>query len=188
VYGPHDNFSLSDGHVIPGLLHRCLLAKRNGTPFVVAGSGAPRRQFMYALRHMRFQAHTTSSRARSLPAVVPISYAGDLARLVLEALRRYSSPTPLILAPDEADEVSIADVACAIGTSLRFGSAPTFDAAQPDGQLRKTACNGRLRATLLAEEGKGKEKGRFDFRFTPLAEGLAATAAWFEANYETARK
>jgi GDP-L-fucose synthase len=119
---------------------------------------------------------------------VPISYAGDLARLVLEALRRYSSPTPLILAPDAEDEVSIADVARAIGTSLRFVGAPTFDAAQPDGQLRKTACNGRLRATLLAEDEKEKGKGRFDFRFTPLAEGLAATAAWFEANYETARK
>jgi hypothetical protein len=50
VYGAHDNFSLSDSHVIPGLLHRCALAARDGTPFVVAGSGAPLRQFMCALR------------------------------------------------------------------------------------------------------------------------------------------
>jgi GDP-L-fucose synthase len=48
VYGAHDNFSLRDGHVIPGLLHRCALAKRDGTAFVVAGSGTPRRQFMCA--------------------------------------------------------------------------------------------------------------------------------------------
>jgi len=26
IYGPHDNFSLEDGHVIPALIHRCYLA------------------------------------------------------------------------------------------------------------------------------------------------------------------
>ncbi len=24
VYGPHDNFNVDDGHVIPGLIHKCL--------------------------------------------------------------------------------------------------------------------------------------------------------------------
>jgi hypothetical protein len=133
--------------------------------------------------------HTrTLSCARTPPhaPAPPDSYAPDLARLILEALRRYSSPEPLILAPDEADEVSIGDVARAIGAALRFGGETRFDAAQADGQLRKTAANGRLRATLLSEGGGGA-KG-YPFRFTPLAEGLAATAAWFEANYEAARK
>lgn len=27
IYGPHDNFNLEDGHVIPGLIHKCYLAK-----------------------------------------------------------------------------------------------------------------------------------------------------------------
>ena len=31
VYGRHDNFHLEDSHVIPGLIHRCYLAKRDGT-------------------------------------------------------------------------------------------------------------------------------------------------------------
>lgn len=26
--GPHDNYDLEDSHVIPGLVHKCLLAKR----------------------------------------------------------------------------------------------------------------------------------------------------------------
>ena len=29
IYGEHDNYSLEDGHVIPSLIHRCYLAKKN---------------------------------------------------------------------------------------------------------------------------------------------------------------
>ncbi len=35
VFGPHDNFNMADGHVIPGLIHKGLIAKRDGTPFEV---------------------------------------------------------------------------------------------------------------------------------------------------------
>ena len=157
VYGPHDNFSLKHSHVIPGLLHKCLLAQRDGTPFVVAGSGAPRRQFIYAR---------------------------DLARLMLAVLRRFSEAAPLILAPDAADEVSIADVAAAVCAALRFDGAPAFDAARADGQLRKTAHNGKLRA-LLASGALGEElRG---FAFTPLQQGLQETADWLRANYPDVR-
>ena len=27
VYGPHDNFSIEDSHVLPGLMHKVYLAK-----------------------------------------------------------------------------------------------------------------------------------------------------------------
>lgn len=33
IYGPHDNYSIEDGHVIPGLIHKCYLAKKNGKTF-----------------------------------------------------------------------------------------------------------------------------------------------------------
>jgi GDP-L-fucose synthase len=29
VFGPHDNFNLEDGHVLPGLIHKVYTAKRN---------------------------------------------------------------------------------------------------------------------------------------------------------------
>jgi hypothetical protein len=48
VYGPHDNYSIEDGHVIPGLIHKCYIAKRDGTDFTIWGSGAPLRQFIYS--------------------------------------------------------------------------------------------------------------------------------------------
>lgn len=28
VFGPHDNFNIEDGHVLPGLIHKVYLAKR----------------------------------------------------------------------------------------------------------------------------------------------------------------
>jgi GDP-L-fucose synthase len=27
IYGPHDNYNIEDGHVIPGLVHKVYLAK-----------------------------------------------------------------------------------------------------------------------------------------------------------------
>ena len=29
VFGPHDNYSIEDGHVLPGLMHKVYLAKRS---------------------------------------------------------------------------------------------------------------------------------------------------------------
>lgn len=157
VYGMHDNFSLADSHVIPGLLHKCLLAQRDGTPFTVAGSGAPLRQFIYA---------------------------PDLARLTLAVLRRYSDASPLILSPPEEAEVAIADVARGVASAMRFEGALVFDTHKADGQLRKTAANGKL-AALLASGALGDElRG---FAFTPLPQGLEETAAWLRQEYPNVR-
>jgi GDP-L-fucose synthase len=30
IFGAHDNYSIEDGHVIPGLIHKCYNAKRDG--------------------------------------------------------------------------------------------------------------------------------------------------------------
>ena len=43
------NSGLEESHVIPGLIHRCYLAKKNGTPFIVSGTGKPLRQFIYSI-------------------------------------------------------------------------------------------------------------------------------------------
>ena len=48
IYGSYDNFNLQDSHVIPGLIHKCYLAKKENKPFVIAGSGTPLRQFIYS--------------------------------------------------------------------------------------------------------------------------------------------
>jgi len=117
VFGPHDNFDLEDSHVIPGLIHKCYLAKQNGTPFVVSGTGKPLRQFIY-------------------------SY--DLAKLFIWMLREYDDVEPVILSVGEDDEVSIKEVADAIVKAVGFEGNYTFDTTRADGQFRKPASNKKL--------------------------------------------
>ena len=51
-----------------------------------------------------------------------------------------------------------------------------FDKTKADGQYKKTASNAKLRAYLP------------DFKFTPMADAIRETTAWFKENYDTARK
>jgi GDP-L-fucose synthase len=118
VYGPHDNYNLADSHVIPGLIHKCLLAQRNGTDFVIWGSGKPLRQFIFSR---------------------------DLAKLFVWTLRHYDEPDPIILSVGEEDEVSIGDVALAIAKAMNFTGNVVFDSSKSDGQFKKTASNAKLR-------------------------------------------
>jgi GDP-L-fucose synthase len=48
LYGPEDNFSLQNSHVLPALLRKCHEAKiNNETSVSVWGSGAPMREFLH---------------------------------------------------------------------------------------------------------------------------------------------
>ncbi|KAJ3066708.1 GRR1-like protein 1 [Podochytrium sp. JEL0797] len=118
IFGPHDNYHLEDSHVIPGLIHKCLLAKKNNTSFVIGGSGAPLRQFIYS---------------------------EDLAKLFVWTLREYNSVEPIILSVPESDEVTIRTVAETIARCMQFEGAVVWDATRSDGQYKKTASNDKLR-------------------------------------------
>lgn len=107
IYGKHDNFNLESGHVIPSLIHKCFLAKRDNTPFVVWGSGTPKREFIYA---------------------------PDVAKQAFWALN-HPEYLNIILSPGE--EVSIKDVALEIAKAMDFRGEVIFDDTKPDGQFRK---------------------------------------------------
>ncbi|GAA5846717.1 hypothetical protein JCM3766R1_002891 [Sporobolomyces carnicolor] len=117
IFGPHDNYDLEDSHVIPGLVHKCLLAKKNGTPFTVSGSGTPLRQFIYSR---------------------------DLAKLFIWQLKEYPEIDPIILSVGEKDEITIKQVAEAIVKSVGFQGEVTWDSSKADGQYKKTASNDKL--------------------------------------------
>ncbi|XP_071342472.1 GDP-L-fucose synthase-like [Trachinotus anak] len=117
VFGPHDNFSIEDGHVLPGLIHKAYIAQKEGKPLVVWGSGTPRRQFIYSL---------------------------DLARLFLWVLRDYPEVDPIILSVGEEDEVSIKEAADAVVEALGFKGEVIYDTSKADGQFKKTASNAKL--------------------------------------------
>ena len=118
VYGAHDNYHLEDSHVIPGLVHKVYLAKKNNTPLTVWGSGTPLRQFIYSI---------------------------DLAKLFLWVLRAYDQPSPIILSVDEKDEITIRQLVQLIVDAMEFKGEVLFDATKADGQHKKTASNDKLR-------------------------------------------
>ena len=123
IYGPHDNFSLENGHVIPSLIHRCYLAQRDDTPFIVKGTGTPLRQFIYSK---------------------------DLATLLLWTLEEYQDSESLILSVPEKDEVSILDIVNTIVKEFKFSGKVIYDHNYSDGQHKKTADNSKL-TNLIGE-------------------------------------
>jgi GDP-L-fucose synthase len=116
IYGEHDNYSLTDGHVIPALTHQCYLAKKENRPFTIKGSGKPLRQFIYSK---------------------------DLAELIMWTLEEYKENENIILSVGEEDEVSIEQVALSIARSFDYENL-IFDTSYSDGQYKKTADNNKL--------------------------------------------
>uniref|UniRef100_A0A3B4T3S0 GDP-L-fucose synthase n=1 Tax=Seriola dumerili TaxID=41447 RepID=A0A3B4T3S0_SERDU len=148
VFGPYDNFNIENGHVLSALINKTYKAKKEGTPVNVCGSGAPRRQFIYSL---------------------------DVGRLIIWVLREYEEIDPIIVSVGEEDEVSIKEAVDMIAQALDFKGKIQFDTTLSDGQMKKTACNSKLRRYLP------------DFTFTPLKEAIKMTCDWFMTNYDTAR-
>lgn len=123
VFGPNDNFNIEEGHVLPGLIHKCYLAKQKGEPLTVWGTGSPMRQFIYS---------------------------EDLARLMVWVLRNYHDVDPLILSVGEEEEISIKTAAETVASAMGLDPSKdiVFDTSKADGQHKKTASNAKLRRLL----------------------------------------
>jgi len=119
IYGPNDNFDLDNGHVVPSLIHKCYLAKKNNTPFKIWGSGKPLREFIFSK---------------------------DVAKLTEWVLDNYESDEPLILSTSE--EVSIKDVVNLIVKHMSFTGEIIWESDKPDGQFRKPSDNSKLLSHL----------------------------------------
>lgn len=118
IYGPHDNFNLEDGHVLPALIHKCFIAKKRDQLFVVRGSGSPLRQFIYSL---------------------------DMAKLIISVLYTHEvCSESIILSVPECDEITIKDVATIIAKKFNYEHMMVFDQSFADGQYKKTANNTKL--------------------------------------------
>jgi len=116
IYGPYDNFNLEDSHVIPALIHKCYIAKKDNKPFIISGSGKPLRQFIYS---------------------------HDLAKLIMLILMNYNDMKSIILSPSENEEVSIKTISEYISNKFEYNNL-VFDTSLPDGQYKKTADNTKL--------------------------------------------
>ena len=119
IYGPNDNFNLDHGHVMPMLIHKLYLAKKNKTDFTVWGSGKPLREFIYSK---------------------------DIAKIAEWALYNYEGTDPLIISGDE--EVSIKDLVNMLVDEFKFKGKVIFDKTKPDGQFKKPSDNSLIKELL----------------------------------------
>jgi GDP-L-fucose synthase len=130
IYGPNDNFNLDHGHVMPMLIHKLYLAKKNKTDFTVWGSGEPLREFIYSK---------------------------DIAKIAEWALYNYEGTDPLIISGDE--EVSIKDLVGMLVDEFKFKDKVIFDETKPDGQYRKPSDNSKIKELLPDFEYTPFEQG-----------------------------
>ena len=117
IYGHHDNFDLENGHVLPVLIHKCYLAKKTGEDFVVRGTGAPLRQFIYS---------------------------EDLAKLILWTMENFHEDN-IILSVPESHEISIGNVAKIIARCFDYEDHIVFDPSFSDGQYKKTVSADKIK-------------------------------------------
>jgi len=119
IYGPHDNYDIKNGHVIPSLIHKCYLARENKTDFIVWGSGKPLREFIFSR---------------------------DVAKLSEWILDNYEESEPIILSTSE--EISIREVVNIIVELMNFKGNVVFDTTKPEGQFRKHSDNSKIKSYL----------------------------------------
>jgi GDP-L-fucose synthase len=130
VYGENDNYQLENSHVIPGLIHRCYLAKQDDKPFVVRGTGNVLRQFIHA---------------------------EDLARAIMKLLPVIKQDT--VIVADDQTEVTIKSVAEIIADQFEYKQHMTFDTSYSDGQYKKTADSSKLMNMLPKMNFRSLDQG-----------------------------
>ena len=132
IYGRFDNFHLKNSHVIPGLIHKCYLAKKNGTPFKVMGTGKALRQFIYV---------------------------GDLAKIIKHLVQSYDGPEMnIICSVSEEEEVSIKSIVEKIAEIMEYDNIE-YDTSYGDGQYKKTVSNDKVKSILPTLKFKGIDYG-----------------------------
>ena len=109
LYGPNDNFHPENSHVLPALLRRIVLAKRNNQPTVtIWGTGNPRREFLHV---------------------------DDLAEACFHLLKTYNDSSPINIG--FGSDITIKELAILISEIVSYKGELLFDSSKPDGTPQK---------------------------------------------------
>lgn len=109
LYGPGDNFDLTDCHVLPALIRKFHEGKEHGDDNVIVwGTGVPRREFLHV---------------------------DDLADACLFLMENYSSGE--IINVGWGRDISIAELAELVRDIVEFDGQIEYDKTKPDGTPRK---------------------------------------------------
>ena len=130
LYGPHDNYDLNSGHVIPSLIRKFFEAQQSASDVVIWGSGKPLREF---------------------------TFARDAAAAIWWCAENYNEPEPVNIGC--TDQISIGDLAYLIGKIMSFKGQIKFDSSKPDGQFKKPSSNNKLRSLGYNKKYSSLESG-----------------------------
>lgn len=130
LYGPNDNYDLASSHVLPAMLRKFIVAKRNGDASVtIWGTGSPKREFLHA---------------------------NDLADACLFLMENYNDSGLVNIGIGE--DISILDLAYLVKKIVGFEGEILTDTTKPDGTPRKLMDVSKLsglgwKAKISLEEG-----------------------------------
>jgi GDP-L-fucose synthase len=130
LYGPNDNYDLNNSHVLPAMLRKFIMAKRNGDATVtIWGTGSPKREFLHA---------------------------DDLAAACLFLMENYNDSGLVNIGI--GDDISILDLALLVKKIVGFEGEILKDTTKPDGTPRKLMDVSKLnglgwKAKITLEEG-----------------------------------
>ena len=118
LYGPGDNFSLTDSHVLPALIRRCDEARGRGdAELTVWGTGTPRREFLHV---------------------------DDLADACVFLIEKYESEQPINVGA--GTDLTIAELARTVAAAVGFEGRLVFDPSKPEGTPRKLLDTSKINA------------------------------------------
>jgi GDP-L-fucose synthase len=133
LYGTNDNYHPENSHVLPALIRRIILAKKNNEPVVtIWGTGTPRREFMHV---------------------------DDLANACYFLLQNYNEAGLVNIGWGE--DVSIKELAEMIAVEVGYTGTLEFDTTKPDGTPRKLMDTTKInnlgwKASIKLKEGISK--------------------------------
>ena len=118
LYGTNDNYHFENSHVIPALLRKVVLAKKNNDSFVtVWGSGKPRRDFLNV---------------------------DDLANACYLLMNKYDEAEPINIG--SGSDISITELINIIMEELDYNGEVKFDKSKPDGTILKLLDNSKIKS------------------------------------------
>jgi GDP-L-fucose synthase len=118
LYGPNDNYDLSNSHVLPAIFRKVITAHENSEPHIVIwGTGTPRREFLHV---------------------------DDLADACLFLMNSYNEPGQINIGT--GNDISILELTRMVAALVGFKGTITHDLSKPDGTPRKLMDVSKLHA------------------------------------------
>jgi GDP-L-fucose synthase len=109
LYGPNDSYHPENSHVLPALIRKIIIAKKNNEALVtIWGTGSPKREFLHV---------------------------NDMADAAIFLLKNYNSSGPVNVGYGE--DISINDLAQLIAKIVKYEGQIVYDQSKPDGTPRK---------------------------------------------------